>query len=474
MSVPVELIMSRLSLEGMSASTDSQNRRLEEDPADSAYESDIDNSIDFDETTGIATFPSGTRYSVNGLDTGTREAVIKALNTSSKLVLRGCAAREQDYVFLISETIEYHVRTPYGRGLYGGPSCSCRQDERSVGLQHPCRHTLWLCDQILSHLVPLPSHPYAWDIDGFPQDKGDVCSFISDYHFDVLADSLRCDIMAGEALKPRPRRIQTAREILATLSETPVDRYRPDLTGESDGKRVVKEGDLEGTIFRMLLRNDSMIAYFLASMRNHEPLNPRFRHFRDRADTAVNAFDKYVNASDPERATLSKDPQWCYTTLKDVCEQVKSVIIYSDRELDDHDRRAAANTLVYILGQVVCRNEEHRATHDGGSNQSHNRGQPGLVRTFSLCRALIIEPNHNFILDVLDEFPLEFIGHLLPELIRIEQMARNTNIPWTYVKKLGDIISNLDGSGSRSGTEPVESSRKRTSLDSDRYPKRVK
>ncbi|KAI3329438.1 hypothetical protein HD806DRAFT_519591 [Xylariaceae sp. AK1471] len=459
----------------MPTSTGSQSRRREEDSADSAYsayESDIDASIDFDETSGMATFPSGMRYSIHGLDTGTREDVIKALSTSSKISLRGCSSREQSYVFLVSETIEYHVKTPYGGDSYG-PSCSCRQDERSAGLQHPCRHTLWLCDQLLSQLVPLPSDPYTWSIDGYTTKHGNVCDFISDFQFDVLADSLRCDIMAGESGKPRPQRIHTAREVLATLSGASVEKYRPDLTGENAGKKVVKEGDLEETIFRMLLRNDSLLSYFLGSMRNHEPLNPRFRRFRDRADAALDAFDYYIKAPHSERTTLSKNPQWCYTTFKDISEQIKSIIKYSEKELDDFDHRAAANTLVYILEQVVSRNEDHDATLNR-NDEGHSEGQANDTRKFNLCKELIIESSHNYILDVLDELQLESMGHLLPDLTRIEQTIANTDIPRSYLAKLKGIISHLRGPSSRSGSEPAEGSRKRTSQDNDRYPKRVK
>ncbi|TGJ85059.1 hypothetical protein E0Z10_g3695 [Xylaria hypoxylon] len=473
MSLPIER-MSQLSLESMSASRGSQSRRRDEDSAEFTYDSDIDTSIDFDEAAGTATFPSGMRYSVHGLDAGTKDAVTRALGTPSKLALRGCSPRGQGYVFLISETIEYHVRAPYGSGPYDGPSCSCRQDERSVGLQHPCRHTLWLCDQILSQLVPLPSNPHTWRIDGYTTKHGNVCDFISDYHFDVLADSLRCDIMAGESIKPRPHRIQAAREILATLSGNFVENYRPDLTGENVGKRVVKEGDLEETIFRMLLQNDSLLSYFLASMRDHERLNPRFRRFRDRADTALDAFDNYIKASDLERVELSKNPQWCYKTFKDISEQIKSIINYSERELDDFDRRAAASTLVYILDQIVNRNEDHDVIRNRDDGGSYSEGQLKDTRKINLCNELVVESSHNFILDILDELPSEFVDHLLPDLSRIERTVANINAPRSYRNKLRNIIARLRGVSSRSGSEPAESSRKRTSQDTDRNPKRVK
>ncbi|KAJ2986526.1 hypothetical protein NUW58_g4985 [Xylaria curta] len=477
MSLPIER-MSLLSLESMSTSRGSPNPRREEDSEDladtAAYESDIDTSIDYDETTGIATFRSGMRYSVHGLDTGTREAVVKALGTSSKLSLRGCSPRGQGYVFLVTETIEHHVRAPYASGPYDGPSCSCRQEEMSVGLQHPCRHTLWLCDQILSQLVPLPGDPYTWRIDGYTTKHGNVCDFIPDFHLDVLADSLHCEIMAGESLKPRPHRVQTAREILATLSGDSVDQYRPDLTGETVGKEVVKEGDLEETIFRMLLQNDSLLAYFLSSMRSHEPLNPRFRRFRDRAATALDAFDHYIKASDRERAELSKDPQWCYKTFKDISEQIKSIVIYSERELDDFDRRAAANTLIYILDQVVSRNEDHDVTRTRSDSYRLGDTQLQNARKFNLFNELVVEPSHNFILDILDELQPEIFNHLLADLNRIEQAIVNTNVPRSYLDKLSGIISRLRNAGSRSGSEHAEGSKKRTSQDNNHSAKRVR
>lgn len=470
MPLPVERL-SRLSLGSMSSSHSS---RPEDDSAEPNYESDIDASIDFNEATGIAKFSSGTKYSIHNLDPGTKDAVVKALSTSSNLALRGCSTRGHGYVFLVSETIEYHVRAPYGTGPYDGPSCSCQQDERRVGLQHPCRHTLWLCDQILSQLVPLPEDPYTWRIDGYTTKHGNICDYISDFHFDVLADSLRCDVVAGESLKPRPHRIQTAREILAILSGNPIETYRPDLVGETRGERVIKEGDLEATIFRMLLGNDSLLSYFLASMRNHELLNPKFRRFRDRADAALDAFDNYIKASDLERTGLSKNPQWCYKTFKDISEQLKSIVSHSEKGLDEYDRRAAASTLIYILEQVVNRNEDNEAVRLSEGDDDHNEGQQTGARKINLCNELIVESGHNFILDVLDELQLEPADHLLPGLGRVEQKIANTSIPRDYLDKLREIISRLRGPISISGSEPAGNYRKRASEDNDRHPKRVK
>ncbi|KAI1190653.1 hypothetical protein F5B17DRAFT_49621 [Nemania serpens] len=428
-------------------------RGPETNSVESNYQSDINASIDFDERTGIASFPSGMRYSIHDLDAGAKDAVVEALSTSSKIALRGCASRGQGYVFLVSETIDYHVRTPYSAGPYVGPSCSCRQDERSAGLQHPCRHTLWLCDQILSQMVPLSGDPQTWRIDGYTTEHGNVCDFIPDFHFDVLADSLQCDIMVGERLKPRRRRIRTAREILATLSGNSVDTYRPDLMGENGEERAVREGDLEENIFRMLLENDSLLTSFLASMRKYAPLNPEFRRFRDRADAALDAYDSYIKASDLERTELSKTPQWCYRTFRDISTQMRAYIFY--RELDDFDLHAGAATLVYIFDQVLSRNEDHDAVRDRNNLRNGIQDHPNDAEKINICREIVVESSNVFIIDTLEDMHPACLRHLLPDLRRIEQAMVNTNIPQSYLHSLREIIARVRWENLRYTFEPA-------------------
>ncbi|KAI2628899.1 hypothetical protein GGS21DRAFT_526491 [Xylaria nigripes] len=424
---------------------ESQNPR-HDDAAGIAYELDTDPSIDFDEATGTATFPSGMRYSVRDLDSRTRDAVVQALSPSSKLAIHGFSPRGQGYVFLLSETVEYHVTTPTSDphgSPYHGPRCSCQQGEERDDRQLPCRHTLWLCDQVLSQMAPLPEDYYTWTTDGYTAEHGNVCDRIPDYQLDVLADSLQCDIMAGEMSKTRPGRIRTAREILATLSGVPVKEYRPDLTGQNVGRGVVKEGDLEETIFRMLLQNESLLSYFMVSMRNHGPLNPRFRRFRDRADAALEAFDDYIKASSLQKAELSKNPQWCRMTLRNILDLIRSIITQSERELDEFDSRAAASTLVYMLEQVVARNEDH----EGAMRQEHSSvgqsgGQPSYANT-NLFNDFLVETNDNFILNVLEELQPEFVAHTLPNLCLIEQLIARTDSAKAFRKKLSRMIVEL-------------------------------
>jgi hypothetical protein len=182
----------------------------------------------------------------------------------------------------------------------------------------------------------------------------------------------------------------------------------------------------------------------------------------------LDALDEYIKLSYEERRAFPKNFEWCVKTFKHIEQQIKSTMLYSERETDDVDRRAAAHTLVYVLNRALDCNVDHK----------HNNPNDGSEIVINLCDSLIKESKSNYILDVLDKFPSECIRQLVPELCQIEKKATGTGIPETYLDKLQGLISRLRNTDSSSGSGPeseaVEGSRKRTSEDYDRSSKRVK
>ncbi|CAJ2500992.1 Uu.00g038450.m01.CDS01 [Anthostomella pinea] len=451
----------------MSPTTRQQSRQ--QDVEDESYETDSDSGFDFDEDSGIAIFPSNMKYSLHALDSGTKETVIKAMEPSSRLSLRACQARDQDFLFLISETVEYNVRAGQSNTQYAVPSCDCQQFERSAGLQQPCRHTLWLCDQFTSQMRPHQVEPLTLMSNGYSAEADNVCNNIPDFHFDVLADSLGCDVsFAGQSAQPSPRRVQTVREILASLNEVPVERYRLDLKEPDKGPRAVKRGDLEQTIYRMLLRNKEFFSYFLASMRDYDLLNPRFRRFRDRADAALAGLDDY--ATDPSRWTAfgAKDVEWCARKLIEIEGQIKSMIFVTDSELPDYDHRAAARTLVHILKQVVLRKQ------DVGPENTQDNTRNLYQRLIGGETRLVGGQARRFVIDLLGDIPNECVNHLVDELNEIERIILQDGAPPSYVERLRELISRLRNSKSGSASGSGSSSKKRPGQAPDRRSKRMK
>ncbi|KAI1504436.1 hypothetical protein F5X99DRAFT_40552 [Biscogniauxia marginata] len=459
MSPPTERF-SQLSLGSMPPTTRLQSRMQLEEDEETDYDSDTESGFDVDEENAMVTYPSNMTYSLHALDEDSRQTVINALSTdsTSKIVLRGCQSRDHDFIFELSELVEYTVRTGTANSRYAQPSCNCEQARREGP---PCRHTLWLCDQITSQMLPYPEESLTLTVDGYSEQLGNACDQIPEFQFDVLADSLQCDVASqGQETSPSPRRVQTVREILATLNETPVDEYRPDLFDPKKGKRVVKSGDLEQTIFRMLLRNHEFFSYFLSSMRNYDLLNHRFRRFRNRADAALAGLDEYTEDHSQQGALGRKDVEWCARNLNDICLQISSAIFSTETGLDVYDLRAAARTLIHVLGQVVDRNRDV-----GPASLAKDRR--------NLYFRLVGDKDRKFVLKVLENIQPSAVGHLTPHLVAIEEKILRFGAPPSYVNKLRDIISHVR-SHQRSSSGFATGSRKRTGQGQDRRAKRMK
>ncbi|KAI1101104.1 hypothetical protein F4804DRAFT_335583 [Jackrogersella minutella] len=438
----------KLSLEHMPPITRLQSQRLQME--DLSSESDTEPDFDFDDD-GYMTSPSDLKYSLDLLDDEARDNVTRATEVPSQFVLRGCQAGDQRCLFLITEPVEYTIRTGTEQSGYGIPSCTCESAERG---ESPCRHVLWLFDQITSQVLGVQRDPFTMSQHGFPVELGNPYDAISDFHLDMLADNLHCDVV-GQSADPNPRRVQETREILASLNEVPIDEYRPDLfNNPRKGKRVIKRGDLEQTIFRMLLCNDEFFQYFLCSMRADELNKNRFRGLQHRADAALAGLQEY--ADDPSLQTVPrpKNVEWCAMHLAMVTHQIHSVIHNTDRPLETWELRAAARTAVHVLQQVIGHDREV--------------GPAELPREErNLYFRLVGDQDRNFAVDVLSSIPPQILGPWIEDLAEIQDKISRSGAPASYTTRLSSLTSHLCSHTAAAGS-------KRTGQSQDRRAKRMK
>ncbi|KAI1341510.1 hypothetical protein F5Y15DRAFT_358483 [Xylariaceae sp. FL0016] len=449
---------------GMSASAATRSASVaaseSEESGEHNYQPD-DDSFDFDfdynKENDTVTFPSGLVYSLAKLDRVTRDAILESGNVSSKLVLRHCGSRADDYIFEISELVEYTVRTGRGKSPYTTPSCSCRQVEGQTSQQLPCRHTLWLSDRITSQMIPHSDSPIVMGLDGYPRG---MCDEVPNFKFDVLADSLQCDISVDGVPTLSPRRVQTAREILACLAETSVESYRSDLTPAPDRDSVIDAGDLEETVFRMLLDNNEFFSYFLASMRRYDLINNRFRRFRDRADAALAGYDEWCLLDTPQRNAFGmKDMEWCARKLVEIQDQIRLFVTYQRSALDIYDLSAAARTLIHILRQVAIRSGR---VHRSQAPVAHRNLQGRLIR----------DNGSKFILNALDAIEGTAFRHLRDDLVDVKSIIEDNGAPPTYIIELDRLINRTRKPRDNQGTGP--NARKRRVQAQEERPKRIR
>ncbi|KAI8961859.1 hypothetical protein F5Y11DRAFT_366294 [Daldinia sp. FL1419] len=445
MSIPTESFR-RLSLGSMPPVTRLQSRKLRVKVEDSSSESDSERDFDIDDD-GFMVSPSNLTYSLDLLDEETRDNVNKAIEVPPQFTLRGCQAGDERCLFLITEPVEYTVRTGSEQSGYGTPSCTCQNGERG---ESPCRHILWLFDQITSQVLGVQRSPFLLTKYGYPAELGNPYNEISDFHLDMLADSLHCDIV-GQSPDPSPRRVRETREILAALNEIPTDEYRPDLFSDPrKGRRVIKRGDLEQTIFRMLLRNDDFFQYFLSSMRADELHSNQFRSLQQRADAALAGLRQYADNPALQSIAHPKDVKWCAAHLSRVTRQIHGVIHNTDRPLSQWELRAAARAAVHVLNAILDWDQEI--------------GPADLPRAErNLFYRLVGSEDRNFAVDILASIPPEVLGPWVDELTGVQRRILEKGAPVSYTARLSSLVSHLRSrwtAGTEGGGGGGESGRK--------------
>jgi hypothetical protein len=403
------------------------------------------------------TFPSKIRYSIENLDEDTQNRVFKAWNDPSQLVLQQCQAREQFMIFRVSELTEHTIQTGSAHSKYPHPTCSCEEPS-------PCRHILWLFDQITHQIFDYQGHPLTMNHHGYADEldtENDIehrgCPYneIAQFHLDVLAHSLHTNVKPPTSTsedKFNSRRVQEVREILASLHETPIDEYRPDLFEHPrEARRVVKKNDLECTVFRMLCQNNEFFHYFRTSTRTSELVNNPFRRLQQRADFVLAQFDAYARNPMPYASPHPNNVLWCAKHLNLIEQHVRSAISDRRRVPKPWEYREAARTLVQILGAAVERHQN-------------------ILTEMSLYIRLFYRGTHDFVVPILKVIPSYAVKPQVSQIRNILVVMRNLETPVEYTAPLADLCAGAEGA-----PHPVSiSGSKRRGGGHDRKAKRMK
>jgi len=347
------------------------------------------------------------------------------------------------------------------------PRCSCGEKD--------CRHMLWLLEQLSLAGV---------DITGDTQ--LDYYGQIASIGLDNICENLHWDLDEGHESKtltwqltkanhyirrgPQTRasiqkRIDEIRDILATLSDLPLDDYPTNLLDDFESfttDNIYVKNDLHATVSRLLILDESLFDKF----KNIVPPNIRASdYFHKMERKAMNTFhrlDLYVESGPSDSSTIQHDVIWCAQKLVEIVDAI-GVNIKSRGPLNATARRAAAEALISILTEVVI----HRNT-DAYQNKRFPRRRPHgePLRDQVLYQRLIGEPSPHSPLGSF--FVIEYLENL-PEaryfIVELEDIHKHlSGIGWgpaprEYREQLSGLITHLKGNlGSSSSSSPMKRS----------------
>ncbi|KAL1902823.1 hypothetical protein Sste5346_000734 [Sporothrix stenoceras] len=181
-------------------------------------------------------------YNVDNLDDETQELVRElfrppAPEETPPMVIEWCGiSNDPDvYAFQLQEVVPRTIRIGSPTSRIPRPSCNCTGTAST-----PCRHLVWLMDQIAKQTLHdhHPDVPLVLDgASAFPRELPDAYSNISDFHIDILANTLHCGAGPPVTGQPNLHRVRETREILAGLDgvqdDDGVDKYAPEIFDQS-------------------------------------------------------------------------------------------------------------------------------------------------------------------------------------------------------------------------------------------------
>lgn len=454
--------MSRLSLEAVPPGRTSSQPKMQsqlrktvspQKPGEDSDESEWDE----DEDTGnIVSSPTGLKYNITNLPRKTQRVVREIFNqqvtaTPPQISLELCGIKEDDseddgvfYAFQMHEVVPCSVRLGSRHSKrFSTPRCECPdaryRDER------PCKHLIWLFDRISKEILfdHDPEDEFTLTEYGYAQELGDPFQQISKIRLDVLADSIHCDIAAPncDTAPPSRARMREAREMVAAVAgidRGELEHYRTDLETSYNNTTLIRRGDIEATLFSLLLASHSLTAWVRQELQPPEPVIDPFRALHQRALRVISELDAYSSSlQDPstiqarriegKEAEGPRNVAWAATQIRLCVRRIEKLVSRGANPLAAWERASAARALVGILKAVV----HHNVESHGGSTQNER----------NLFMLLVGNQDTGFVFSALDMLVDQ--SQFIEELEDIMDFLGRFGAPASYASNMRGLITRM-------------------------------
>ncbi|KAK4181044.1 hypothetical protein QBC36DRAFT_137727 [Triangularia setosa] len=404
---------------------------------------------------GVISSPTGFRYDISRLSRKTQQ-VVRGLYHQvltpgpPQISLELCGIKEEDdaegsffYAFQMREIVPCSIRIGSKNSkMYSTPRCEC--PDARYRKQRPCKHLVWLFDRISKHA--LFDHDPETDLTlaelGYSEQLVDPFEQISRIRLDILADDLHCDIFDpdNDTAPPTRARVQEAREMVAALAGVQpqeVDAYRPDL-GTSHYTSPIRRGDLEATLFSLLISSHSLAEWIRTELESSDPAVDPFRSIERRATRILSELETYSSSLQNTPATSARshkdksaegprDVHWAATQIQHCVRKIEMLVSRGSEPLSGQARASAARSLVSILKAVASRNVD---SHGGDTPDDRN-----------LFMRLVGNHDTGFVYSALELLVDQ--SQFIEELEGIMDLLGRHGAPTTYVSNMRSLISRM-------------------------------
>ncbi|KAF7718330.1 Uncharacterized protein PECH_001078 [Penicillium ucsense] len=407
---------------------------------------------------------SGITYDLTNLDTESGAKALLGLTGHFEVV--NCGTSSTGYSFQLLDRPRVHI------GPGKSPTCTCTTFQ-----SHPnvaCHHIFWLLDQLHSCFFADPaSTELALSHDGRPSMHPQIGELLSG-KLEAVADRLNwpCLRAEGDERRTGMTRAEKVRDVLSAFSPKVLpEDFRRDLVETTAQSRTpeqcVVQGDLEATIFRLAVHDDSVFTSICKAMPSGACAVIYFDKIQEQLRRLLAEFDRYCTTGETTAGSVS--PGRGLFEVEEVVQQLRRSVslIHANIALRaPYGSEGAAKALVFILEAVAARNKDALEGNTWGRASFHgeDEDQRNLYHILIGSDDMDLETDSElFVLDALNALPPAELTLHLPKLLEIRSKIEVNRAPKQYLIRLGALIRVVEAASaaSSSGMGQMGSGQKR-------------
>ncbi|KAJ5663950.1 hypothetical protein N7507_004681 [Penicillium longicatenatum] len=425
-----------------------ESEREDSSVEESEVESEEGESND-DEASGKTILArSGITYDMKNLDDETGANASVGLRSQYEVV--NCRASDSGYDFQLLDRPQVHV---------GPDSTTCTCSTFQSRPQAACQHIFWVLDQLHAYFHPTPSTARATlSSDGRPQVRPRAEELLNSVRLEIVADRLQWQCLRdeGNGHYHGMTRAEKIRDVLSAFNTKilPED-FRQDLqekepTTKYTAESCVVQGDLEATIFRLAVHDDSVFSSICKAMPSGACAAIYFQKLQDQIRRLLSDFDRYCatgeRPADPSSSGGGVEVGEVVHQLRRAVSRIRSNIAIRS----PHGSDGAADALVLILENIAARNKDCLDGNNWGRTSFHGEDEDQRNLHHLLIGSDDVElkaDDELFLISALEDLNLSSLGSKIDALRNILSKLEVNRAPKAYLVRLGALVRLIEFGG---------------------------
>ncbi|KAJ5082158.1 hypothetical protein N7532_011201 [Penicillium argentinense] len=437
----------RLSIGQNMPARDPRAARAGQDPSDEREESESEFSEEEsseeeeeeEEEAGVSTIlaRSGITYDLSKLDTESEAQALVGLDEQLDVV--NCRAASGGYDFQLMDRPRVHI----GKDA---SSCTC-----STFKERPdaaCHHIFqWILDQLHGcFLTKPPTGEVALSHDGRPR-SGTPIEDLLEGQLEAVTGRLNWQYLReeGDGRRTGMTRAEKVRDVMSAFKPNVLpEGFRQDLVNERTTQsrtpeQCVVQGDLEATLFRLAVHDDSVFNNLCKAMPAGACAAIYFDKIQDQCRRLLRDFDRYCMTGERPGSSGIVEVDEVAAQLRRLVQHIRMNIALRT----PHGAEGAAKALVSVLEAVTARNKDPLEGNQWGKTSFHgeDEDQRNLYHLLIGSEDMNLGPEAElFVIDALASLAPSDLHQFINQLQAIRHRIEVNRAPRAYLLRLDALV----------------------------------